>query len=412
MKAILIFVACGFILNSGFSQGDNKSIRDAIQKGTIQRLRIIADTTFHPGEILNFDIEVVAADGTHALASEKKMIWKEAAVFLLGGREQSPGSIITFEGDYFYPRKPLTIIVELANGKDSIGIFPSYCYKNFSILKAGKDGAHGSAGLSGTDGFSSMRAAPGRQGADGGYATNGPTLNVKIEEEKIAGREHMIIDVDGQKYPVLPGCGSIRINSKGGMGGRGGDGGNGGSAMRFQGRYRGNGGYGGPGGTGGSGGNGGDILLSGSALAKYADQIEAVSLAGTGGRGGRGGYGGSGFYSGMSGDEGRNGIDGQPGKVIRADLIQKKIQEEKLKSIPTALIITTDIAAILIIDGNNVGKITPGKTTKLLVSPGKIEVEAKAVEGGESYFKQLVSVSAHQQVVQHISAAAATESSK
>jgi hypothetical protein len=403
MKTTILSCLLGLFTIMAFGQGDSKSLRDAIQKGTIRKLRIIADSTFRPGEEFSFDIEVEVGDGTRALASEKKLIWKEAAVFLRGAREQTPGRAITFEGDYFYPRKPLSIIVELANSTDSIGIYPSYCYEKFYLLKAGKDGRSGSNGISGSDGFSSMRASSGREGGQGEPATNGPVMHVKIEEEEIAGRQHIIIDVDGQKYPVLPGCGTIRVQSKGGMGGRGGDGGNGGNAARFQGRYRGSGGYGGPGGNGGSGGNGGDIFLAGSALAKYADQIEAVSLEGTGGRAGRGGYGGSGFYSGMSGDEGKSGMSGQPGKVVREDLIQKQVQEAKLKLIPTAIIITTDIQAILFIDGTSVGKISPGKPTKLLVSPGNVEVEAKALDGDESYFKQVVTIAAHQQTVQHIS---------
>ena len=132
MKKLLI----GLLLSFPFvvsGQGDNKLIKDAIQNNEITSIQIIADSSFHPGELLKFDIEIETKSGLKARASEKKIVSKEAGVFIEGGRQREPGEIETFEGNTFYPEKPLKITVELANATDSVKIFPSYCYKNFVI---------------------------------------------------------------------------------------------------------------------------------------------------------------------------------------------------------------------------------------------------------------------------------------
>jgi hypothetical protein len=241
---------------------------------------------------------------------------------------------------------------------------------------------------------------------DGGHGGHGSDIVVAVSEELIDGIAHLILDVNGQKHPVRPGCGIIRIESKGGNGGSGGRGGNGGDSGRFRGRYMYRGADGGPGGNGGRGGNGGTIRVSGPAYEKYASKIELISTPGFGGKAGSAGFGGYGQMNGFRGQDGIGGQPGEPGRIIRGEIHATKPKVPQ----KTTIVVTSDTLATLFINGKEVVNLQPNKPTKLIVHPGRNSIEVRSANPNSSLLlKEELTISEGEQVIRVVKADAKLE---
>lgn len=297
-----------------------KEVKKALEAGKVSTIELVADSTFTPGFRKEFDLRVQLDGGQTVLASDFHFIWDQALIqvdhaqhkikgeFLANGM----GVIIPGDASQFYPYRTVRVTADLAGKKVEREMKPTFCFNSLRIERTGQQGSSGDRGSSSFSGGGS--GGNGEQGSDG---TNGPDIQVEFLEESFNGKNHLMILVDGKKYPVDTDCSMIVIASRGGDGGKGGRGGNGGnSSKNSKGEYTSSGGRGGNGGKGGDGGNGGNITVTGSQVyEKYKSKITITSEGGDGGDGSDGGNGGDGKSNGRSGSMGYSGSKGQHGTV-------------------------------------------------------------------------------------------------
>jgi hypothetical protein len=191
--------------------------------------------------------------------------------------------------------------------------FHSFQYSNQAIFRfQGKAGAPPRVPPRSLDGV------PGAPGMDG------PAISVQLQQT----REGVSLQIESQKYLLLPSTRPIRVECVGGDGGEGGPGQQGMAGMSG---FVQSSAYldGGPGGTGGDGGNGGrggliTVFSNGLPVEPLLQFDVSGGRPGPPGPGGPGGVGG--FYQGRrttlagrpgpDGQAGRPGQNGPPGQVI------------------------------------------------------------------------------------------------
>lgn len=321
MLRCLIIIAV-LNLSAGYSLAQrikSKDIKRAVEQGKITEVKLVIEDRFTPGNNQEFDLRVQLESGVTVLASEYHMLWdyvelnvdntpyKIRGEFFANGK----GVIKPRDAAAYYPDLAVRVSATLGGRKDEKLLTPLHCYPNLQILRVGLRGQSGDRG----DGSES--GGNGGQGEYGGSGERGPDIQLEVMEEVIAEKIHVVIAIDGKKYPFDPECSSVAVISRGGDGGSGGRGGKGGNSPKDnKNEYTRNGGRGGNGGGGGDGGDGGNITIRGSAYDKYKSKLVLRSEGGSGGDGGVGGSGGSGKSDGREGTEGRSGRNGQSGQVI------------------------------------------------------------------------------------------------
>ncbi len=317
--AILLFVLLGILPQLAVGQTlKTRELRAALRKGDVRDLRIIAPERVVPGAFIDFDLEV-SVGGVSTRASEHgRLLWDAVTVETERGTAQGYGRVRAYAANHFYPVRTLHITAHLGHDTARHSLQPLFCDPTYGFVLAGRRGA---AGATGKLAFRSP-GTDGTDGTDGGNGHDGPDMSVRVEETWLDGQPMILLLVEAQGLPnghdslvVQPGCGIFVITSRGGAGGHGGDGGGGTQGLRQDKHYVANGGHGGHGGHGGRGGVGGNLFVSGSALAKYGDQIRFVSQGGSGGPAGSGGRGGLGLTDGRAGRTGKPGALGRQGTV-------------------------------------------------------------------------------------------------
>lgn len=319
-KLLLLALLTGILLPALSQKIKSKDVKRAIEQGKVSEVNLKIGDQFTPDTNMEFDLEVRLTDGNVVLASDFNVIWDYATLdidntpFKIKGEFLSNGKGVLKPRDpsAYYPSLPVRVSIELAGKKAEKTLSPLFCYPNLLIMRAGPKGSSGSNGSNG-----SYEGAAGDRGERGENGERGPDISIEILEEEIGGKAHVIVLLDGRKYPIDPACSKARIVSSGGNGGSGGRGGRGAhSGKNREGEYTRNGGNGGEGGSGGRGGDGGTITVSGAAYEKYKNILLIESIGGNGGEGAFGGDGGDGRSNGRSGRMGSDGANGSAGQVV------------------------------------------------------------------------------------------------
>ncbi|MBL7852184.1 MAG: collagen-like protein [Cyclobacteriaceae bacterium] len=319
-RLILSILLVTFALPSPGQKVKSKDVKRAVEQGKVAGITLLIGDQFTPDTNMEFDLQVKLDDGIVVLASDHHLLWDYATVdvdntpykikgeFLANGK----GIIKPRDPSAYYPNLPVRVAIELAGKKVEKSLTPLFCYPNLVIRRSGSKGTSGSRGGNG-----SYEGAPGDRGEPGENGERGPDISLEISEEEIEGKTHVIVLLEGKKYPIDPSCSKVMIVSSGGNGGSGGRGGRGANSGKDkEGDYTRMGGNGGEGGRGGNGGDGGNITVSGIAYEKYKSILQIESLGGSGGEGAFGGDGGNGKSDGRSGRTGTDGKDGRAGQVV------------------------------------------------------------------------------------------------
>lgn len=320
MKLSHVLLLCLLPLSVAAQKVKSKDVKRSIEQGSVSEIVLLIGDRFTPDTNTEFDLQVKLGSGTVVMASEHHVIWDYATVnvdntpykikgeFFANGK----GVIKPRDPSFYYPDLPVRVAIELAGKISEKTLTPLFCYPNLMIRRSGPRGERGNNG-----GRGSYEGAAGDRGDQGTDGQRGIDIHVEITEEDISGKPHVIVSLEGRKYPLDPTCSKVSIISAGGNGGNGGSGGRGANSGKdSKGKYTRSGGNGGDGGRGGNGGDGGTITVSGTAYEKYKHLLDIQSLGGEGGEGGDSGYGGDGTSNGRSGRPGSDGKAGQPGQVI------------------------------------------------------------------------------------------------
>ncbi len=298
-----------------FVEVKKKVVRKAIKDGSIRSVKVIAPETFNPGRWVDYEVALELDEGWVKGDDYNNLIHKSVVVTTSGGQEGEKGKIYVNTPTEFYPPKNLEIKAAYGIYEDTKIMSPDYCYKEFVYML---QGANQNPTSFGGGLLAALASANTRgHGGDGKTGEDAPDMDVKIYEDNLYGEVHIMIVVNNKPMLVKPGCGTIKIISKGADGTPGQSGANGVNGKKNKDKkFITNGGAGYNGGNGGRGGNGGNITVSGESLNKYRNMIEFISMGGQGGAAGAGGRGGAGVKAGKSGASGVAGNNGQPGQVI------------------------------------------------------------------------------------------------
>lgn len=412
---LFVILSFTFLSYTCFSQKVKRGdIKDAIEEGGIKEVAIVTKDTFWPQVESEMDIQLTFLDGTVVLASEHKIIWKKA-IISSGNMtiDDNTGKFTPWEPYYYYPNIPINISVTIGGKKVSKELRPSFLYSNYSTSKRGDSGTNGTGGRLGSTGTAKTSPGSGSNGNPGGNGGNGPNLDIQIEEELIGEVPHVIVNINGKKYPIHYQTESITVKTIGGSGGSGGVGGIGGTGQKIGDKFQENGGSGGNGGGGGDGGDGGSIYVTGGALQKYKSILNFSSEGGSGGSGGNGGMGGNGIARGKVGTRGRDGRNGSSGVINYQQMPsgtpeynQRVTVVEVPKSDPIQtkgdLLITSDMLVTLTLDGEFIGTADVGKNLKIKTEQGQRLLDIIPEVAKDKVISEVIEVKAQSQVIKQI----------